>query len=308
MSKARRSQVIAPDVLDGLVARSDVAGLRALAVHLLSLGLLGAGAVALSPVPAAVCWCGYAVVLIFVFCPLHETIHETAFASPRLNRCVAFVFGMVLFLPPRFFRAFHMAHHRHTQLPGNDPELGMAKPGTRWGYVRHVSGLPYWISQGRMFWRYATGHVDDFVPASRHRELVSEARQFLLIYAALAALSVVFGTAALWWYWLLPVLVAQPLLRMFLLAEHTGCPEVPDMFDNTRTTLTNPLFQRLCWNMNFHTAHHAYAGIPFHRLPEVNRLVSGHLVHVGQGYFRVNREIYHTLGGYPAIAETGGSR
>lgn len=304
MSQARRSQAIDPDVLSGLVVKTDGAGLGALALHLLLLGLLAAGSLWLPPVPAALCWCGYAVVLVFSFCPLHETIHETAFASRSLNRGVAFLCGLVLFLPPRYFRAFHMTHHRHTQVPG-DPELGVPKPGSRWGYIRHVSGLPYWVAQGRMFLRYASGRSDDFVPASRRDAVVAEARRFLLIYGALATLSVVFQTAALWWYWILPVMVAQPALRMFLLAEHTGCPEVPDMFDNTRTTLTNPVLQRLFWNMNLHTAHHAYAGIPFHRLPQANRLISDRLVHVGHGYFRVNREIYRALGRKPAAAVAG---
>jgi fatty acid desaturase len=54
------------------------------------------------------------VMLIFLFTPLHETIHRTAFKTRALNEAVAFVIGVLIILPrgilPRFpFRAspFH---------------------------------------------------------------------------------------------------------------------------------------------------------------------------------------------------------
>ena len=273
MTGARRTHAISQTALQDLVEKSDLAGGSALLLHLGALILCCAGAVMLPGIPGTICWMAYAVLLVFLFCPLHEVIHETAFASSRLNRLVGFSLGLVLLLPPGYFRGFHMAHHRYTQLPARDPELLVPKPATCLQYLRHISGIPYWISQARAIARYARGHVDAFMPASRHGALVLEARAYMAVYTAVLMVSVVTENAALWWYWALPVLAAQPALRLFLLAEHTGCPEVRGMFDNTRTTLTNPLMRRLCWNMNFHTEHHAYAGIPFHRLPEAHALL-----------------------------------
>ena len=68
--------------------------------------------------------------------------------------------------------------------------------------------------------------------------LVREARIMLAVYAAIAALSVVFRTDAALVYWVLPALLGQPFLRAYLLAEHTGLPLVEDFWENTRTTLT----------------------------------------------------------------------
>ncbi len=297
MTRTRRTDLLDPETLQRLVERADAPGLRALAIHLGLLMACGFGA-ALLPQPfAAVAWAGYAVLLVFLFCPLHEVIHETAFASRVLNRVTSYLCGLVLLLPPRYFRAFHLAHHRHTQLPEQDPELATPKPRGAWQYACHVSGIPYWIAQGRALVRNAAGRVEDFVPPSRRGDVILEARIYLLVYVTMLLASLAMGSTLLWWYWVLPVLAAQPLLRCFLLAEHTGCPEVPDMFDNTRTTFTNPLMRRLCWNMNFHTAHHAYAGIPFHRLAEANARIADNLRHVGQGYLRVNREILRFLAG-----------
>src|ERR1041385_7375073 len=57
----------------------------------------------------------HGVVLIFLFTPLHECIHRTAFKSRALNEAVAFVIGVLIMLPREYFRAFHFAHHRFTQ-------------------------------------------------------------------------------------------------------------------------------------------------------------------------------------------------
>ena len=83
-------------------------------------------------------------VLAFLFCPLHESIHRTAFASRWLNDLVAWICGALLMLPPGYFRLFHFAHHRFTQDPARDPELAVAAPSTLAAYLWRVSGLPYW--------------------------------------------------------------------------------------------------------------------------------------------------------------------
>src|SRR3546814_5095766 len=98
---------------------------------------------------------------------------------------------------------------------------------------------------------------EDFVPAALRPALVRGARLQLAGYALLALASLAAGSGLLLWLWVVPVLLGQPFLRLYLLAEHSGCPEVPDMLANSRTPLTNPLLRALCWNMNLHSAHHA---------------------------------------------------
>lgn len=291
MSQARRTHLLSEDELHSLMQRSDWSGINALLIHFSLLILFCTGSLALPPIPGILCWFGYATVLVFLFCPLHEVIHETAFASRSANRIVGFLLGLVLLLPPRYFRAFHMTHHRYTQDPERDPELNSPKPSGLWQYIRHISGFPYWIGQAGVIIRSAIGEVDSFVPKPLRGAIVVEARLYLLAYGLAIATSLAIGSTALWWYWVLPVLFGQPVLRLFLLAEHTGCPQERSMFSNTRTTLTNAVMRRLCWNMNFHCEHHAYAGIPFHRLPEAHVLLGGHLQNIGQGYVRVNRDI-----------------
>ena len=37
--------------------------------------------------------------------------------------------------------------------------------------------------------------------------------------------------------------------------------------ENTRSTRTNALMRWMCWNMQYHTAHHAFPGVPCYALP-----------------------------------------
>ena len=133
------------------------------------------------------------------------------------------------------------------------------------------------------------------------RAIVGEARAHLALYALAAAASLAAGSALLLWLWVLPALLGQPFLRLYLLAEHGGCPRVPDMLANSRTTLTHPALRALCWNMNLHTAHHAYPAVPFHALPAADRLLAPRIAVRSRGYLSVQREIWRSLGSTPAV-------
>ena len=70
------------------------------------------------------------VLIVFLFTLLHESIHQTPFKTAWLNVLTARVSGFMIFLPSTWFKYFHFAHHRFTQIPGKDPELTTEKPKT----------------------------------------------------------------------------------------------------------------------------------------------------------------------------------
>jgi fatty acid desaturase len=287
-----------------LAARSDRRGLAQLALHLAALLATGT-ALALargSPwlAPALLL---YGLVLVFLFAPLHETIHRTAFRSRRLNDAVACVAGSVLLLPAEYFRAFHFAHHRHTQDPLRDPELRAPKPASLGGYLWQVSGLPYWSERVATTLRHARGQVDEpFVARHLQPRIVREARALVGLYGLLALGTVLARSDALLVFWLGPALLGQPFLRMYLLAEHTLCPLVPDMLRNARTTRSVPWVRRLAWNMPYHAEHHAHPALPFHALPAAHALLKDRIAVQAPGYVAVQREIVSRLEGGPERA------
>ncbi len=265
-----------------LTARSDGPALWHLAGHLGAIGLCSAGIAAQVPfwgllLPVQ------GVLIVFLFTLEHECTHQTPFASTRLNEALGHLTGFLLLLPFLWFRYFHLAHHRHTNLPGLDPELDAPKPATLRQWLWHVSGLPYWAGQAALIWRLARGHErPDWLPEGARARAMREARGMLVLYA-LAGIGLL-ASPLLLWLWILPVLLGQPALRLYLLAEHGDCPAVADMFLNTRTTFTTRLMRALAWNMPYHTEHHVWPAVPFHRLPALHLRMRAHLGVTAEGY------------------------
>ena len=290
------------DALSALVERSDGRGLARLALHVLVIAATGAiyaGAFDTAwLLPAA--WL-YGTALIFLFSPLHETVHYTAFRSRWLNRSVSAVCGWILLLPARYFRQFHLEHHRYTQDPERDPELAVPPPRTWPDYLWRVSGFQYWSSRIRTMLVHATGRVEEpYIASSERAAVVREARTHLASYAALGALSVLTGSTAMLWLWIVPAMLGQPMLRLYLLAEHTGCPMVPNMLENSRTVHTNAIVRFLAWNMPYHAEHHAYAAIPFHALPRAHAALAPYVRVQSPGYLSVHRALVRDMRGSAA--------
>ncbi len=288
-----------------LTARTDAEGVRHLAVHWGLILLLGGLIAARVPF-----WwlliLPQGVLIVFLFTLLHEAVHRTPFRSDWLNTLAAYVSGFLLFLGPTWFRYFHFAHHRHTQDPENDPELATPKPETLAQYVLHVSGLPVYWGEAKGLVMNALGRgTAAYVPAKGAARVEREAAVMLGLYAGLLGLSLWSGSALLWWCWILPALVGQPFLRLYLLAEHGRCAFVANMLENTRTTATNRIVRFLAWNMPYHAEHHAYPAVPFHRLPDFHAVVAAHLRETERGYARFNARYVAGLGQGPA-ARPGG--
>ncbi len=283
--------------LKALSERSDAKGLARLASHALALvasgALVTAAAGTLWLLPAMLV---HGIILVFLFSPLHETVHYTAFRDRRINQAVAWVCGAVLMLPPEYFRAFHFGHHCDSQDPARDPELVQPKPRTLRDYLLVLSGLPYWRERIATTLRHAAGRIEQpFLPRRRHTAVIREARVLLAIYGAVAVLSILAENTVALTHWVTPVILAQPALRGFLLAEHTGCPLVPEMLENSRTTMTNAVVRWLTWNMSYHAEHHAYPALPFHALPKAHGLLAERIAVQAPGYLSVHRGLVQDL-------------
>jgi fatty acid desaturase len=278
-----------------LLERSDLQGLIHLVGHVAVL-VLGAGWILSSAPFWPLVSLPYSLALISLFMPLHETIHGTAFRTPWLNRQVAFVCGLIVVIPPIWFRYFHFEHHRFTNDPACDPELAYAKPDTMKSYFIYLTGLSIWLSlfRGLIFNALGKG-ADDYVPDTRRSAVRNEARIYCLIYGVLIVAAAMGAGEPIFWLWVLPIMIGQPFLRAYLLAEHMLCPEVPEMLANSRTVTSNALVRFFTWNMPYHAEHHLLPGVPFYRLPELHKLTKPHLRTHDTGYGDVHRQIRNSL-------------
>ena len=294
-----RDNPLSPGMLRELSARSDARGAIRTVSHYGAVAILGTLiwlvsstwglAWALLLIPAQ------AYLVAFLFMPMHETAHKTAFRSRALNLAVGHLSAFMIAHRYEYYCLFHWDHHRYTQDPARDPELIVGlKPSSDTQLAIAYTGLLQVAGREWLLLRHAlTGKVAlPWIPENKRDIVVREARLYLSGYALLLVISLALHSAILLWVWIIPLLIGQLILRPYLYAEHTGCERTRSAFENTRTTYTGMVMKWFAWNMPYHAEHHAYPSIPFHALPKLNRIVADEIMYRGQGYRAVTRETW----------------
>lgn len=294
-----REKSLTPAMLRELSVRSDLLGVvrtishyGAIVVVGILIWLVSASYGLLWAVPLMLV---QAYFMAFLFMPMHETAHKTAFRSRALNLVVGHLSAFMIAHRYEYYCLFHWDHHRYTQDPDRDPELVVGlKPSSDTQLAIAYSGLLQVAGREWLMLRHAfTGKVAlPWIPDNKRDVVVREARLYVAGYVALLLASIVLHTAILLWVWIVPLLAGQFILRPYLYAEHTGCDRTRSAFQNTRTTYTGAIMKWFAWNMPYHVEHHAYPSIPFHALPKLNQIVDDRIVFRGQGYRAVTRETW----------------
>jgi fatty acid desaturase len=266
-----RKNLIAPNRLRELMQRSDRHGLLQLVSHL--------GALALSGSALWLTWGSWwavpvfmvhRVLLNFLYAGQHELSHQTVFKTKWPNVVFGRLFGFLLLFPRDFDWIQHTAHHQHTQNWEKDGELARV-PYTLGSYLLWLSGITYWVTRVQRLVRFGRGIVlEPYIRENQHSVVIREGRLHLLGYAVIAAVSLLTQSWAAVILWLAPMLVMKPVHQLQNTIEHLGLSHESDIFRNTRSTRTNALMRWLCWQMPYHTAHHAFPSVPFWQLKELD--------------------------------------
>ncbi len=219
-----------------------------------------------------------------LFAMLHETGHNSAFASRGLNRLVATIAAFSNFYIPTGFREFHFQHHRHTHDPHRDPEISLGgKPATAFTerplpYLLYLSGIPLFMGKIGLAITPAFGAFSIFysyVPKQKRARMVVESIVFLTIHAGIVLLA----CTVLPGLWLIypGYALGMALLSTYLPAEHSGLPYQGTILERTRHIRTPRIVRFFMWNMPYHAEHHAYPGIPFYNLPALSAAIEHEL-------------------------------
>jgi fatty acid desaturase len=111
-------RVLSKQELRTLQGRSNLKGWERLGIHaglLTAAGWLVAVSSGWMILPAVFV---LGLVQVALFAPAHETMRQTAFASRRANAIVGWLTSCPSLLNWHFYTAYHLAHHRHTQVTG----------------------------------------------------------------------------------------------------------------------------------------------------------------------------------------------
>jgi len=237
---------------------------------------------------------GFGLMVCSVFAGLHETAHGTAFASRKLNRFAAFLFGVFHIYPSSIFREFHFTHHRFTHIPGKDPEISLgrkAAPSVVSNlpmYLGWLSGFPLLFVKMLMIFSCMLGMPEfmrnklfPFVNTKKRVELFIEGWFVGLTYISVLLLAVFVNKG--FWAILIGQIVGHCILAFYLTLEHNGLPYEGDVLEKTRSFNTNRIVKSIMWNMPYHAEHHAYPSVPFHALPKLSEELESELQHKDDG-------------------------
>lgn len=214
---------------------------------------------------------------------MHDGAHLSLARDRSLNEVVsnwfcAFPLGMVTSL----YRRWHLAHHAspNTQsdpdylqhLADSDFSLPMLRRTLFSLMVKDLSGvnLPKWVSSTTAWlgWSFM------FKTSMDNPISVQERCQFIVLWAAIAALAILTGTYAyLIVIWYIPILTLLPAFaRIRTLAEH-NYEQSSDELDHTRHVEGRPIerFFIAPFNINYHVAHHYFPSVPHCNLPALHR-------------------------------------
>ncbi len=219
----------------------------------------------------------------FLYNGTHELLHNTVFRTRALNVFFARLLSFLVWRNHLMFSTSHVEHHKYTLHPPDDLEVELPMELTVAGFLKNAVVDP-WIFYDtiKSTLRLAFGKLEGdwehslFPPeaAQKRRQLFVWARWLLLGHGLILAVSLIFG------WWLLPVLTTfAPFYGGWLRylcnnLQHAGLQDnVPDFRLCCRTVYLNPFTSFLYWQMNYHTEHHMYAGVPCYNLPKLHRLI-----------------------------------
>ena len=201
---------------------------------------------------------------------MHEASHRLLFSNKAANDWVGrWLVAYPAFVPIEAYRRGHMAHHKEEFGP-NEPDLA------------YYAGYP--ISTGswrRKLTRDALGNsgwknLKALLMAAGNPTARPVVLRILFVQALLfGGLWLVCGH---WWVWpvmwLLPwMTVWRVLNRLRSVAEHGGLGASSDRRVTTHHVRQSPVAQFVFvpFNTGYHLAHHVDIGVPFSRLPQLQR-------------------------------------
>jgi len=201
---------------------------------------------------------------------LHEVVHHTVFASrrPAAERALGWLYAVPSGISATQFTRWHLDHHAELGSDEDDPKRHHLSPkiNARWYKLLYCSPVLFPI-----YFRAARRESRTY-PEALRRQIAFERRVSIVVQlAALAAIWIAFGTAAAIRTYVIPVFFVFPIaFTLNRLGQHYDIdPADPAKWG---TLMRGQWFWDFAFlNSNYHLEHHYFAGVPFYRLPALQR-------------------------------------
>ncbi len=272
--RAELGRVIPRDTLRALHRKSA-------ARHLLVAGrqfaILAATTWALVRLDSPLVWIPLALVqgfTIFNFTVLlHEVVHNNVFVRrrPRAERLLGFLYAVPSGLSASQFTRWHLDHHAELGTDDADPKRHHLSPkvNARWFKLLYCTPALFPI-----YFRAARREAATYEPGLRRRIAMERRVSIGVHLAVIAVLWGLAGAGSALRAWIVPVFVVFPIaFTLNRLGQHYDID--PDDPAKWTTLVKGSWFWDFVFlNSNYHLEHHYFPGVPFFRLPALQRALT----------------------------------
>ena len=244
-------------------------------------------------------------VYAFMINGVHELGHDTVFKTRKLNTVFVHVLAFLGWINHRMFEASHVRHHRSTLHPPDDLEVVVPIKVTVRDFLRSAFVNPagiVWVVKlhRRIALQQFQGEWElKLFPESnpeRRKSASDWAKTLLGGHAAIVVLGIALKL------WLFPVVITlAPFYGGWLFflcnnTQHVGLQDnATDFRLCCRSFKLNPIPRFLYWQMNYHTEHHMYPGVPCYNLARLSKLIEHDLPPPPRGLLATWRAISDVL-------------
>lgn len=201
---------------------------------------------------------------------LHEVVHHTIFEHrrPAAERLLAWLYAVPSGISSSQFTRWHLDHHAELGSDEDDPKRHHLSPrrNARWFKLLYCTPALFPI-----YFRAARRESATY-PETLQKQIALERKVSIAAHlAVLAAIWSVFGIGAALRAYVLPVFFVFPVaFTLNRLGQHYDIdPSDPAKWG---TLMRGQWFWDFAFlNSNYHLEHHYFAGVPFYRLPALQR-------------------------------------
>ena len=201
---------------------------------------------------------------------LHEAVHAniSGFGGPTrwFNEALGVLAGFIMAIPLTIHRAEHLAHHRKTNDPENDPDMVAAiegRPGLRSLCVASLRSI---LKQYTFYWEISWPN------APRQERLRASAEMFAIVAGRVALALAGFPLEALLLTVVANLVGNLIIVTFFAIAVHHPNSGHGRYLDTStlvwRGWVNAPITWLWLWQ-NYHSIHHLFPRVPFYRYAAV---------------------------------------
>jgi fatty acid desaturase len=126
----------------------------------------------------------------------HESSHGTAFKTDWMNNALYELASFMVLRESVPWRWSHTRHHSDTIIVGRDPEIAVLRPAKLWVLFQNFFNLPAFRRYVRGLYLHSLGRLTPeemtYVPQQEYGKVFARARIYVLIYAGVLALLLIF--------------------------------------------------------------------------------------------------------------------